>query len=137
MKSNTPDKHRNKLINGKITGCAGCVGCCNYGEHHPGFLDEKPRAEHNCIKNKCFCYEAIEKQPHRPKEKSCEAVMLSYAQGLLRPENGISAKSVTRIGGAYVIHCASNEYVFTGSRVDGAEGAVSGALTVLFIVCAF
>lgn len=65
--------YNRRCINGQITGCGNCVGYCTFHEH-PGYLTQKLRKEHDCIKKGCHYY--------RPKEKLAEpqtyiAAMLS------------------------------------------------------------
>lgn len=53
--------HNRKCIDGKITGCGNCVGYCKY-HNHPGFLTQKHREQHDCIRKECKYY--------LPKERS-------------------------------------------------------------------
>ena len=47
--------HRNKCIDGKVTGQSCCVGYCSYCEHS-GFLTKALRKQHDCIKKGCHYY---------------------------------------------------------------------------------
>ena len=47
--------HRNKCIDGTITGQSCCIGYCNYCEH-PGFLTKSLRKKHDCIHKNCYHY---------------------------------------------------------------------------------
>lgn len=47
--------HRNKCIDGSITGQSCCVGYCNFSEHR-GFLTKSLRKQHDCIKKGCHYY---------------------------------------------------------------------------------
>ncbi len=44
-----------RTIDGKTVGCSKCVGYCSYDEH-TGFLTQKLRKQHNCIKKRCDYY---------------------------------------------------------------------------------
>lgn len=44
-----------RLIDGTVTGCNRCVGCCTYREH-PGFLTRQQRQAHDCVGKGCYYY---------------------------------------------------------------------------------
>lgn len=67
--------HHRRCINGQITGCGKCVGYCSYNGH-PGYLTNKLRKEHNCIKKKCFYYVAKNKEPYEGVNLLSEALAL-------------------------------------------------------------
>ena len=103
MQNTTLDKHRNKLINGRYTGCADCVGYCRCRQHE-GFLNEKLRAEHGCLGKNCTHYEEIRKPPKRPKAPQNEKLVLTYANELLAQTEGVKAHNVEKVREVYIIH---------------------------------
>ena len=52
--------HRNRCIDGNVTGQSCCVGYCKFKEH-AGFLTQQNRKEHNCIGKGCNYYVPKEK----------------------------------------------------------------------------
>ncbi len=47
--------YNRRAIDGRIIGSCKCVGYCDY-DGHPGFLNEKLRKKHDCIKKNCLYY---------------------------------------------------------------------------------
>lgn len=50
-------QHCRRCIDNTVTGSNKCVGYCQCSQH-PGFLTEKQRKLHDCIKKQCFHYVA-------------------------------------------------------------------------------
>ncbi len=48
-------EYTRKCIDNRIVGSNKCVGYCSFEEHR-GFLTQKLRKKHNCIKKKCHYY---------------------------------------------------------------------------------
>lgn len=53
-------EHNCVCIDGTVCGCGKCVGYCQFSGHR-GFLTQKLRKEHNCIKKNCIYYVGREK----------------------------------------------------------------------------
>ena len=91
-----------RCIDGTITGCGNCVGYCQYQEH-PGFLTQKQRKEHNCIKKQCHYY-----LPKPARQKAAESVdnssaILSLAKRIAKDIDDLSILKIWREGRSWVL----------------------------------
>ena len=71
--------YNRKCIDGTVIGCSNCVAYCKY-DGHSGFLSEKLRRQHDCIKKGCKYYVPRQRTRLRYDVKSCSDSALQTAQ---------------------------------------------------------
>ncbi len=105
--------HRNRCIDGSITGQSCCVGYCNYREHS-GFLTEKQRRQHCCIEKGCHYY-VPKQRTERPNkaQKDSTNELLNYITNRFSVFEGMKILRISETNsGAWKVNyiTLSNDY---------------------------
>lgn len=90
--------HRNRCIDGNITGQSCCVGYCKFCEHR-GFLTEKLRSQHNCIEKGCHYYIPKERTTeHRNQKEKTDSVLANRISNCLSSFEGMKVMRIIQRG---------------------------------------
>ena len=119
-----PSAVNRRLIDGTVTGCGNCVGYCAC-EDHPGYLNDKLRAEHGCLRKGCDHYLPRRKQSESPSPSPFSSVLtemqtqteqvFATAKEMLAPYEGLRLMEISQqVMGEYEITYVtlSNDYPF-------------------------
>jgi len=113
--------HNRHCIDATITGSGNCVAYCEY-EGHPGFLTEKLRSEHECVKKECIYY-LPKTQKYRRNHSNQDVEqkrILEMSQSVTSDMEGLRVMRANRdIDGSWSIYYISiAEYFFdSASRI--------------------
>lgn len=95
--------YNRKCIDGKITGCSNCVGYCKFCEH-PGFLTQKQREQHDCLRKDCKYYVPRERTKSlKPLKDSKPDVLLHIAEDCVNKTDDIRIMGTHYSGEEWVI----------------------------------
>lgn len=105
-------KYERRCINGNVVGPCKCVGYCRF-DGHPGFLTDKLRHQHDCIRKQCNYYiPKIKNMPVHKKGKAATPIF-SIIEEKVKPFEGMRILHIEQSGPSNVelsYITISNEY---------------------------